>query len=292
MSIAERARKQVLLSDGAWGTSLQSRGLKIGECPELWCLNRREETLEVARSYINAGSDMIQTNSFGATRFKLEHFDAADRVAEINEEAASISRKAAGPDHLVIASVGPTGKIVMMGEVTNEEVYDAFKDQVIALEKGGSDACCIETMADLEEARLAVRAAKENTKLEIIVTFTFEQTVRGDYRTMMGVSPRQMAEEMLRSGADIVGTNCGNGMERMAHIVDTMSPVAGQTPILVHANAGMPVNKGGVDVFPETPEQMAENAVPVLEAGARIIGGCCGTTPDHIRALRAMLDKR
>ncbi|MFC1497474.1 homocysteine S-methyltransferase family protein [Verrucomicrobiota bacterium] len=286
--ISEEIRdRRVLVSDGAWGTFLQKKGMKPGECPELWCIEHPDSVLEIAVSYIEAGSDMIQTNSFGANRFKLEHFRLSSRAAELNEAAAKISRKAAGPEKRVIASVGPTGKMLLMGDVTEEDLYEVFKEQVQALEKGNADACCIETFAAIDEAEIAVKAAKKNTDLEIICTFTFEQNQQGEYRTMMGVSPSEMAGTMLKAGADIIGANCGNGMERMVDIVKEIRQAAPDTPILVHANAGMPVNVDGKDIFPETPEEMAENTLKVIKAGANIIGGCCGTTPDHIRAIAA-----
>jgi 5-methyltetrahydrofolate--homocysteine methyltransferase len=276
---------RTLVSDGAWGTLLQKRGLQPGECPELWCLEHADAVRGIAASYVAAGADMIETNSFGANRFKLEHYGLTARVAELNEAAARLSRAAAGEARHVIASVGPTGKILLMGDVTEEEIYDAFRQQAAALERGGADACCIETFAALDEAVLAVRAARENTRLEVLCTFTFEKTLQGEYRTMMGVSPAEMAKALPEAGADVIGANCGNGMLGMADIVRQMRAVAAQIPILVHANAGRPTNVGGVDVFPEGPEEMARNAREVVAAGANIVGGCCGTTPDHIRAL-------
>lgn len=281
---------KILVSDGAWGTFLQQKGLKTGECPEEWNLTHPDKVLDIARSYIEAGADMIETNSFGGTRFKLEKFGLENEVFKLNKAAAEISRKAAG-EKFVLGSVGPTGKILMMGDVTEEEMYEAFKEQAKGLEAGGADAIMIETMSDLDEARLAIRAAKENTRCEVFCTMTFEKTVSGEFRSMMGVSPTEMVEILIDAGAELIGANCGNGIAGMVGIVEEIRKANPDIPILVHANAGMPVYQDGETVFPEKPEEMAALAPKIIAAGANVIGGCCGTTPEHICKMRQVVRK-
>jgi 5-methyltetrahydrofolate--homocysteine methyltransferase len=276
---------KVLISDGAWGTFLHQRGLQPGECPELWNITHRADVFAIAKSYIDAGADIILTNSFGGSPSKLEHYGLKDRTAELNETAAAISREAAGIDHLVLGSIGPTGVMLMMGEISEETLYEGFYIQAEALKKGGVDAICIETMSALDEACLAIRAARESTGLEVACTFTFEKTVRSEYRTMMGVSLVEMIQAVKDAGASIIGTDCGNGFNQMIDIVQEIRSIDPITPVLVHANAGKPVFQDGKTVFPETPEMMAAKVQDLIKSGANIIGGCCGTTPAHIQKL-------
>ena len=280
---------KILVSDGAWGTFLHKKGLKAGECPEAWSIDHSEDVADIAKSYLDAGADILGTNSLGANRYRLAHFGLQDKVAEINERAAAISREAAG-DKFVIASVGPTGKMLITEDVTEEDLYEAFKAQVVALEKGGADAICVETMSDADEARCAIKAARENTKLEVIATFTFDKTAQGLYRTMMGFSPEDIACAALDSGADITGTNCGCGIENMIDIVKEMKAARPDALILVQPNAGMPLLVDGQNVFPETPEGAASHVERLIRVGANIVGGCCGTTPAHIAAIRKVVD--
>jgi 5-methyltetrahydrofolate--homocysteine methyltransferase len=275
---------KVLISDGAWGTFLHELGLEVGECPEIWNLTHRDKVLSIAQSYIDAGADMILTNSFGAHPVKLEHYGLQDKAFEINESAAAISREAACSDHFVLGSIGPSGAILVMQEISEQTLYDGFRVQVEALAKGGADAICVETMSAIDEACLAVKAAKEFTNLEVVCTFTYNKTVHGYYRTMMGVSPEEMVIAVKEAGADIVGANCGIGFEQMIEIVEAIRKVDKTTPLLIHANAGIPIIKGGKTVFPETAEMMRAKVKDLINAGANIIGGCCGTTPEYIRS--------
>ncbi|MBI3124719.1 MAG: homocysteine S-methyltransferase family protein [Ignavibacteriales bacterium] len=292
-SVLEEIEKgKVLVSDGAWGTFLYQRGLQQGECPELWNVTHREDVFAIAISYIDAGADIILTNSFGGSPFRLRYYELDKRTIELNNAAAEISREAAGDNHFVLGSIGPSGSMLMLGETTESELYDGFSLQAEALKKGGVDAICIETMTDVQEASIAVRAAKAATSLCVACTFTFDKTATEDFRTMMGISPGEMVLAMKNVGADIIGTNCGNGIENMIGIVKEIRAVDQATPVLVQANAGLPVFVDNKVSYPETPEMMANRVNELIDCGANIIGGCCGTTPLHITAIAAEIRSR
>ncbi len=284
-------KRSVLLSDGAWGTMLQSLGLEAGECPERWNLTHHDRVFAVAKGYAEAGSDMVETNSFGGSKIKLKECGLDNRTYEINRIAAEISRDAIGPEGIVMGSMGPTGKILMMGEVTAEEMYEAFAEQVRGLEAGGADVAMIETMMDIEEAKIALRAVRENTSLPAICSFTFDKTGMGEYRTMMGHAPADVVQAMKEAGADMVGANCGHGIEQMVPIARTMKEADPSMPLLIQANAGEPHIQGDKTVFDETPDVTASFVPQLMELGVEVIGGCCGTTPDHIREIKRKIEE-
>jgi 5-methyltetrahydrofolate--homocysteine methyltransferase len=275
--------KKVLISDGALGTMLHSKGIKPGECPELWNITRSSVLKEIAEAYLEAGSDIITTNSFGGSRIKLSQYGLADRASEINQLAAEIYREAAGDDKHVAGSIGPTGKMLLMGDITEDEMFDAFSEQAIALEKGGADIIIVETMSDADEAALAVKAALSGTKCTVIITMTFSKGLNKGYHSMMGISPEEMTFRMKASGAHIIGSNCGNGIRDMVCIAQAIRSTDENIPVIIQANAGIPDLIDGRTVFHETPEIMALYIPELINAGVNIIGGCCGTTPAHIK---------
>jgi 5-methyltetrahydrofolate--homocysteine methyltransferase len=279
---------EVLISDGGTGTYLQGKGLRQGDPPEAWNLSYPDLIQGMAADYFAAGSDAVETNSFGCNPFVLEKHGLGERLEELNRLAAAHARKAAPPGRFVIGSVGPTGEFLEpIGAVSVEAMYEGFVRQVKALADGGADAICAETMTSLEEACLVVRATKEKTDLVAMATMTFDKGPRGNF-TMMGVTPEDAVRGLLDAGADVVGSNCGNGILYMIEIAGEMRR-ATDAPILVHSNAGLPVIRKGQIVYPETPDWMAPHYRALVDAGATLVGGCCGTTPDHIRAIAKAL---
>jgi 5-methyltetrahydrofolate--homocysteine methyltransferase len=297
-SIAEELRGGgVLVSDGAWGTFLYAKGLAKGACPELWCAERPDDVRDIAASYLSAGADLVGTNSFGGTRFRLAIHGLADRASELNEAAARLSREAAGGSARVLGTMGPTGAALDPEGGAPDgagsragQMREAFAEQALALARGGADALCVETMSDEREAAIAVRAAKEATGLEVICTFTFARRAGGLIRTTRGLSPLEAAEAALEAGADIVGANCGTGSDGMVEIAREMRRAAGGAPILLQPSAGLPAGAGGAELYPEGPAAMAALVPLLLAEGVSAIGGCCGTTPEHIAAIRKAVD--
>ena len=279
------------MSDGATGTYLQAHGLEPGGCPEEFNLSHPEVVRGMAQAYFGAGSEMVLTNSFGANRFMLGKYGHGDKVSEVNRLAAEHARSQAPQGGFVIGSVGPTGEFLEpLGEVTEEEMLAAFVEQVTALEAGGADGVVIETMTAVEEARLAIRATREHTKLAVLSTMVFDKGPRGFF-TMMGVTPERSVKELIEAGADVVGTNCGNGSDLMVELARDLRQTT-DAPLLVHSNAGIPSMIRGEIVYPETPDYMAERFNELADLGINIIGGCCGTGPEHIRVFAESLRAR
>lgn len=282
--------KNILVADGAWGTMIFKKGLKPGECPEEWNLIRSEDVKDIASQYISAGSDIISTNSFGGSRIKLLHYGLDEKVKEINNRAAEISKEAA-IDRCVMGSIGPTGKILFTGEVSQSELIDGFAEQASALIEGGVDFLSLETFYDLDEITCAIEGIRQAVDTEIICSCTFNLLPNGEIRTMMGNSVEEVVSKLISLGADVIGTNCGFGFEQSVRIIKEFRNVSQQIPLIVQSNAGIPENLNGEIVYGETPDLIKHYVVELIEFGANIIGGCCGTTPDHIKVIREIVDK-
>ncbi len=278
-----------LVSDGAIGTMLMERGLKAGLPPEAFNLEKPEMLGEVARLYLDAGAEMVHTNTFGGSSLKLTAHRLGDKVEEINRSGVDGVRAAVGDRAIVSASVGPTGRVLKpYGDVDPQEVLESFQQQVEILIDAGVDAITIETMTDLAEAKLAVQAARlVSSSIPVLTTMTFDLTPRGFF-TVFGVNIESAAKGLEDVGANVVGSNCGNGIETMVEIARELKKHS-NLPVIIQSNAGLPELKDGTVFYPESPEFMAEKSKELVDLGVEIIGGCCGTTPEHIRALSIAL---
>jgi 5-methyltetrahydrofolate--homocysteine methyltransferase len=281
------AQPEPIIADGAWGTQLALRGLG-SDAPESWNLTHPDEVAGIASEYAAAGAQIVLTNTFGGSRIKLEKVGLADHDA-INIAGAELSKRGAAGKALVLASIGPTGELIGLTSTMSEADLEAvFAAQAVAILKGAPDGFIIETMADLTEAKCALRGVKATCDLPVAVSMTFDEGARGP-ATMMGVTPERAAEELTEAGADLVGANCGRlGNEAWRDVVSTFAG-ATNLPVWAKANAGIPELLAGESVFPMGPDEFAKLGKTLVDAGAKVVGGCCGTTPEHITALAKLV---
>jgi 5-methyltetrahydrofolate--homocysteine methyltransferase len=294
MTLLEAIGQRPLLGDGAMGTQLMLAGLEQGNCGEAWNLTHPERVLAIQRRYADAGSDCILTNTFGGSRIMLNRHGHASNVVAINRAGVQVAREAfGGRPGYVIGDIGPFGGLMEpYGDFTEQEVRAAFREQARALVDAGADGIIIETQTSLEELQIGIEAAREAGAACIIGSMAYDVTLDGaTFRTMMGIDPERAATFMEEHGAHIVALNCGTGMDmtRARDAVVRYRQVS-RLPLMAQPNAGQPKLVEMKVVYDETPEQMVGGVVPLIEAGASIVGGCCGSTPEHIRAFRQAID--
>ena len=290
MALQERLKEPgVIIADGAMGTMLFQRGLRPGDCPERMNLESPAIVEEIARLYLNAGAEIVQTNTFGGSPLKLAHYGLENQTEEINARAVRAVRTVVGTRAHISGSCGPCGKILQpYGDTGAEIVYESFRRQMSALVAEGVDMICIETMTDINEAALAIRAAKSvSPSIPVAATMTFEPTPKG-FRTVMGTGIQQAIEGLTEAGADLIGSNCGNGILNMVRIAEEFAKHS-TLPVIIQSNAGLPAIKNGITVYEESPEFMAGHCIELSKIGVKVIGGCCGTTPEHIAALKSLV---
>jgi 5-methyltetrahydrofolate--homocysteine methyltransferase len=289
--IMEKMEQGVLLCDGAMGTQLIEMGLQSGEAPEALNLSEPDKIKAIHQSYFEAGCRVLLTNTFGGSALKLKGHGLEDKVHEYNFHGARLAREVVGQKGFVAASMGPTGRFLQpLGDVSFEEMEESFHRQAVALIEGGADAICVETMMDPQEAVAAIKGVKKAADIPVLATMTFNADAKG-YRTMMGTDPATAAEELARAGADVIGVNCVVGPGEALEIIREMRNAVNGFPLMAQPNAGLPVMEGGKTVYPLGPDEMADGMKRLIEEGVNVIGGCCGTTPQHIRLMADLLIK-
>ena len=281
-------RRGVVLADGATGTNYQDMGIEPGVAPEEWVFDAPDNVAGLHRRFAEAGSDLVLTCTFGGSPVRLEDGRLAGRAAELNTRAAEIAREAVGDGVVVAGTMGPTGQLVEpLGPLTREICIDAFRAQAGALIDGGVDVLVLETFFALDEALWAAEAVRGVSDLPLVLSFSFDQGTR----TMMGLSPTQVAQATESLGLAAVGANCGRSLEDMAKIVTEYLDAGLSTPLWIKPNAGVPEVVGGRVEYPEDPDSFAAQVAQFAAHGARIVGGCCGSTPAHLAALARVLDR-
>ena len=290
--LARLRRGDTVVSDGALGTMLIARGLQTGKCTESATLEHPDWIEEIASAYLAAGAEIIQTNTFGASPPRLAVYGLEDQTEKINTTGVRLARRAVGSRALVMASCGPTGLAAgLESTLPFEAVEKAYERQFSALFSTGVDLVLVETMCDVVEATIAIKTAKRlEASVPVLATMVFDQTPQG-FRTLRGVTVAEACRRLADAGADVIGSNCSRGAAQMVEIAREFQRHS-TVPLTMRPHAGIPVNRDNHLVYPETPEFMARHAAEMLDSGVQIIGGCCGTTPEHIRALRALVDQR
>ena len=275
--------KGPVVTDGSWGTQMQKRGLKRGQCPDSWNLSHADQVRAVAEQYVDAGSQVILTNTFGASRLSLANFQLAEKAAEINSAGVQISKEVAADRACVFASIGPTGKMLVTGETSQDELRMVFEEQANAQARAGADGIIVETMIDVEEAKIAAIAAKQ-TGLPVIVSMVYDSGENKDC-TMMGNSPEDVVAEIIKIGVDGIGANCGQGIEAFLPICRRLRQATAM-PIWIKPNAGLPEIIDDNVVFRTTAAEFVQYVPDLIQAGANFIGGCCGTDETFVKAIR------
>lgn len=277
------------MADGAWGTEFFKRGLMQGSPPDEWNLTHPEIVRDITREYLESGADIVLTNTFGANRFRLEAHGLADRVEEINASAVAIAKEIVADRALVAGDIGPSARFLTMGEVTPEALFEVFAEQARALAAAGVDWIVVESMTDVEEMAIAVRAAVETARRPVVASMTYNRTPKG-YRTMMGNTPETCVRRAEEAGASVIGANCGSGIEDYVPLAPLLREMT-TLPLWVKANAGIPQIVGGKVAWPLTAQEYASFVPALISAGVDVIGGCCGTDPDFVRAIRARVSE-
>ena len=285
----EAVKSRILVGDGAMGTGLMAKGLEAGGCPDLWNVDHRGDVVDLLRAYREAGADLLLTDTFGSTRWKLGAFGLDERVDEINAAAVDLAREAAAGEAFVLGDIGPTGRFVApLGTDPREDFVEVFREQAAALAAAGVDAIILETFMSLDELLAALDAAR-STGLVVIASMSYTKDHAGTFHTIMGDDIPGSTARIEAAGADIIAANCGSGPDDYVDIAKTLCG-ATSLPVMVEPNAGLPQLVNDETVFPMGADEFASYVEGILSAGVRIIGGCCGTTPDHIRAIRRVVD--
>ena len=279
---------EILIADGATATNYQQMGMAIGVAPEEWTFDQPDKVLGLHRAFIEAGSDIILTNTFGATSLRLRESRYAGRALDLNQAAATLAREAAStsPGVLVAGSMGPTGMLMdPLGELTTSAAADAYAEQAGALTSGGVDLLLLETFFALDEALAAIEGVRRSSALPLVVSFSFDRGTR----TMMGLSPTQVIESIGPLGVAAIGANCGRSLQDMEDVLHEFASLNAGIPLWIKPNAGLPSMVGDIARYDTGPAEMAEFMRRFIDAGAQVVGGCCGSSPEHVRAIAASL---